>query len=72
MLPFELIHLDLLGPLTMSKGNTHGLVVVDAATRYTWLRPLKMTTAEMVARKVYKIFSDFGWPSDYTQTAQSH
>ena len=54
---------DLAGPFpTSQRGHQHILVAVDIATRFVWLRPLQRDDAISVARKFYKISSEFGFP----------
>uniref|UniRef100_A0A7S4NGX2 Integrase catalytic domain-containing protein n=1 Tax=Paramoeba aestuarina TaxID=180227 RepID=A0A7S4NGX2_9EUKA len=61
----EMLHIDILGPLIEWMGFKYVLVVVDAATRYIWLRPLKMSKAEEIADRLDQIAADFGWPTKY-------
>jgi hypothetical protein len=61
--PLDHIALDLACPgYTTPSGHTYLLVVVDVATRFTWLRPLRDKTAASVARALWPIFMDFGLP----------
>ena len=61
--PFELLSVDLFGPLSTSKeGFNYALVAVDAATRYCITRPLQSKTAEVVATALLLIFWEHGFP----------
>ena len=63
LLPLEKVHGDLAGPFLTSEGCKYILVLVDAATRFCWLRAMSEITAAGVAREMLHIFSEFGWPS---------
>ena len=63
LLPLEKVHGDLAGPFLMSEGCKYILVLVDAATRFCWLRAMSEITAAGVAREMLHVFSEFGWPS---------
>jgi transposase InsO family protein len=56
------IAIDLIGEFVVSHGNVYVLLVVDVASRFIWLRPLKEKTPEAVAQALLLIFADFGWP----------
>jgi transposase InsO family protein len=61
--PFELVSVDLFGPMPMSSaGLNYALVLVDAATRYCITRPLQSKTAEDVAAALLLIFWEHGFP----------
>jgi len=48
--PLDRVHVDLTGPLPMSKmGNRYIMVIKDYLTKYVWLIPLKTKTAKEVA-----------------------
>jgi transposase InsO family protein len=70
-LPGEHIAIDLAGPFTPSTETTHKdikkiythiLIVVDICTRFVYLRSLRDSTAITVARKLFKLFCDIGFP----------
>ena len=63
LLPLEKVHGDLAGPFLTSEGCKYILVLVDAATRFCWLRAMSEITAAGVAREMLHVFSEFGWPS---------
>nr|QER92069.1 Pol [Feline foamy virus] len=44
--PFDKFYMDYIGPLPPSEGYVHVLVVVDAATGFTWLYPTKAQTSK--------------------------
>lgn len=60
--PFELVSLDIVGPLPETHdGNKYCLTVTDHFTRWTEVYPLKKTTAETVADKfVSEFISRYG------------
>ena len=47
----------------MSEGCKYILVLIDAATRFCWLRAMSEITAAGVAQEMLHVFSEFGWPS---------
>ena len=61
--PFEVIAVDLVGPIKVGKGGcTHLLTAVCMATRWPEAIPLKSTTARSVATGLLDIFSRTGIP----------
>ncbi|XP_031347080.1 uncharacterized protein K02A2.6-like [Photinus pyralis] len=56
--PWSRLHIDFLGPLNGQKY----LIVIDAHTK--WLEVIKVnsTTADNIASKLMKLFSQLGWP----------
>ena len=61
--PFNQIAMDIVGPLPKSKrGNRYLLVVVDYATRYPEVFPLRTFTADVVAEKLVEVFARHGVP----------
>ena len=62
-LPFDLVHIDLFGPLVVSSnGNKFVLLVIDSLSRFVVLRPLRDKSALTVAQALYSCFVDFGFP----------
>ena len=61
--PFQVIHLDHKGPLPLSGGYAHVLVVVCALTKFTLYIPVKDTTglSTFIALRD-RVFSVFGYP----------
>lgn len=63
-IPFHTIHLDHLGPFVRSKnGNTHILTIVDAFTKYVFIRAVKDVKTKTTVKVLEKIFYDFGVPA---------
>ena len=59
--PFEVLHLDHIGPLRPDeKGNLFILVVIDAFSRWVELYPTKTTTAVESASCIFQHFGRFG------------
>ena len=64
---FDHIHIDLVGPLPTSQGQTHLLIVVDRYTRWPEAIPLKSTDTESCARAlIFHWIARFGIPLDIT------
>ena len=61
--PFEVLHLDHIGPLTKdAHDNEYILVIIDAFSRWVELFPTKSTTAAETASVMLKHISRFGSP----------
>lgn len=62
--PFQLISMDLLGPLPRSKkGNQHLLVITDWFTKYVIVKPLTKATAIQITRFLeQQVFLVYGIP----------
>lgn len=61
--PFEVIHVDHLGPLERSKGkNEHILAIVDAFTKFTKLYPTKTTNSKEVMKSLRSYFYGYSTP----------
>jgi len=58
--PMSVLHADLVGPIPVGSngkgqyGFQYILSVIDSATHYLWLIPLRNKTAETVANALYK------------------
>ena len=62
-IPFDTIHLDHLGPFKKSaRKNTHLLVVIDAFSKYTLMKPVQSTKTAPVTNFLDNIFETFGVP----------
>jgi len=62
--PMHTIHIDHFGPLQETEQRfRHIFVVVDAFTRFTWLRAVKSTTSKESIEHLRNIFSEYGNPS---------
>lgn len=60
---FEIIHLDIIGPLPPSRGNIYCLTCIDRFTNWMEVIPMENITAETVTNKFYKHWiSRFGTP----------
>jgi len=61
--PFEVLHLDHIGPLRPdAKGNMFILVIIDAFSRWVELYPTATTTAVETASCIFQHFGRFGQP----------
>ena len=61
--PFEVLHLDHIGPLTKNAhGNEYILVIIDAFLRWVELFPTKSTTAVETASVILNHIGRFGSP----------
>jgi len=61
--PFEVLHLDHIGPLRPdAKGHTFILVIIDAFSRWVELYPTATTTAVETASCIFQHFGRFGNP----------
>jgi transposase InsO family protein len=61
--PFEVLHLDHIGPLrTDVNGSMFILVIIDAFSRWVELYPTKTTTAVETASCIFQHFGRFGTP----------
>jgi hypothetical protein len=61
--PFEVLHLDRIGPLTKdTHGNEYILVIIDAFSRWVELFPTKSTTAAETASVMLNHIGRFGSP----------
>lgn len=64
--PLETIHLDHIGPMQATKKQyKHCLVMTDAFTKFTWMYPVKGTTAEETVNKLKHQETTFGNPSRF-------
>ena len=63
--PFERIAMDLVGPLVKSaRGHQYILVVLDYATRYPEAIPLRKTSAKVIAKELFQMFTRVGIPKE--------
>lgn len=61
--PFHTLHIDHLGPFVRSKrGNSYLLVIVDAFTKFTFVRPVRNTKTQTTIRTLEDIFYTFRNP----------
>jgi len=61
--PFEVLHLDHIGPLRADvNGSMFILVIIDAFSRWVELYPTKTTTAVETASCIFQHFGRFGTP----------
>ena len=64
--PFKRVAIDLVGPVTpmAESGNRYMLTLMDYATRYPEVVPLKRINAESIAEALVNIFTRVGIPSE--------
>ena len=61
--PFEVLHMDHIGPLTKdAQGNEYILVIIDAFSRWDEFSPTKTTTAIETASAILNHIGRFGSP----------
>lgn len=61
--PFDTIHLDHVGPFVRSsRGNIHILAIIDAYTRYLYLKPVRNTKSTTTIKILQEYFAVFGVP----------
>ena len=72
LLPMEKVYGDIVGHFYNSHGCQYILVLVDAATRFCWLRALSDLSAETIAKELLLVFSEFGWPSTFVSDGGSN
>ena len=61
-MPMDQIAIDLFDMPTSEEGYIKGLIVVDICTRFAWIRALRTALAIDVARQLYKLFCQVGFP----------
>lgn len=62
--PLSTYHIDFIGPLaTTNKQYQHILTVIDAFTKFTWLYPVKTTSAKCAIEKLQLQQTSFGNPA---------
>jgi transposase InsO family protein len=62
LLPFDHVCIDLKEMPTSTKGNCYYLLLIDVATRFIFIRPLKDKFMYSIAQSLLKIFCDIGFP----------
>lgn len=60
--PFEVIHVDALGPLPQSNGYRYVLIAIDAFSKYCLLYPMYGQDANELKRLITNVISLFGTP----------
>lgn len=61
--PFEVLSVDIIGPLTPSRqGNRFGVVIMDLHSRWTEAQAVRTVTTTTVAQCLDKVFRRFGYP----------
>lgn len=65
--PFHTIHIDHIGPFIKSKRvNSYIFTVVEAFSKYVFIRPVKDTKSTTAIKALINIFQDFGAPERIT------
>lgn len=62
LLPFDHLVIDLKSMPMSKNGNTCYLLIVDVATRFLFIRPLPDKNRYTIARCLFRIFCDVGFP----------
>lgn len=63
-IPFHTVHIDHLGPFVKSrKRNAYILTIVDAYSKYVFIKPVKDTKTKTTLKVLENIFHDFGLPA---------
>lgn len=61
--PFDTVHIDHVGPFVRSsRGNIHILVIIDAYTRYIYLKAVRNTKSHTSIKVLREYFGIFGVP----------
>lgn len=61
--PFEVVSVDIIGPLTTSRaGKKYGIVVTDTFSRWTEMGPVKSADTRATVKVVEQVFQRFGYP----------
>lgn len=61
-LPMDHISFDLFQMKTSTNGYNYVLIIVDIATRYVFLRELQTKSSILVARELFNLFCNLGFP----------
>lgn len=61
-MPMDHVAMDCKHMPTSVEGYNYVLVVIDACTRFVFFRALRTTSGQEVAKKLFKLFSNFGFP----------
>lgn len=62
-IPFHTLNVDHIGPFVRSsRKNSHVFVIIDAFTKFVFLKPVKDTSTKFVVRALNDIFVYFGVP----------
>lgn len=61
--PFHTVHIDHLGPFVRStRGNTHLLVIVEAFTKFVFIKAVRNTNTQNAIRALEDVFYTFRFP----------
>ena len=65
-IPFHKVAIDIIGPMTMTKTNKNrfALVIIDLATKWVEVIPLKDITSERICTALLSVFTKYGFPRD--------
>ena len=62
LMPFDHVSIDLKEMVRSDRNNQYYLLLIDVATKFVFLRPLHNKEMETVARALFGIFCDVGFP----------
>lgn len=60
--PFDTLHVDALGPLPLSRGFKHVLIVIDSFTKYCLLTPIGRQDVQQLKLVIRNVIALFGTP----------
>lgn len=61
-MPMDQVAMDMFDLPTSDEGHIKGLIIVDVCTRFVWIKAMRTAMSQDVARKLYKLFCQVGFP----------